>query len=613
MLTWFSNVKIASKLAIAFGVCLFLAIVAGVVAVSRMAQLNGNTNELVAGPLSRATDLGKIVSDMKQYRIYQLKQVLTQSKEELTKNEQQMTERSNLMQSDMDGYKKAIKVDEDKANFEKLTVAWAAYRSLDGKTDAVVATHNLKTIEAFVNGESYNAFSAADDVAKGMMKWNEDRGHTFAANAAASYESARALVVGLLIIAIVIAVLFAGFVTRGITFSITEVMSRLKSLDEICINNLQTSVQAMAAGDLTVAVPTATTMLKADTSDEFGMLARSVNGIIGKTQGTVQAYQKAQASLSTLIGQTRTSAESITATSDEIATGNEDLSHRTSEQASSLEETAASMEEMTSIVKQSAESARDASKQAVQARDVANDGGAIVAQAVESMAGINAASRQISDIISVIDEIAFQTNLLALNAAVEAARVGEQGRGFAVVASEVRNLAGRSSTAAKEIKSLVQDTVRKVEDGTVLVNRSGEQLKQIVGAVNSVADIVANISAAAQEQSAGIEQVNKAVIQMDEITQQNAALVEEATAASQSMAGQAQELQQLVRRFKIDESLVTQTSHASIAHIKPVSVRAATSNGNGHNRVVGGVGGGRKVPALKLLAHSGEDHTMEEF
>jgi methyl-accepting chemotaxis protein len=211
------------------------------------------------------------------------------------------------------------------------------------------------------------------------------------------------------------------------------------------------------------------------------------------------------------------------------------------------------MEQMTSTVKQTADNAGQANQLAAAARQKAEKGGSVVGQAVAAMGGINAASRKIADIIGVIDEIAFQTNLLALNAAVEAARAGEQGRGFAVVATEVRNLAGRSATAAKEIKSLIQDSVAKVDDGSRLVNESGQTLEDIVGAVKKVTDIVAEIAAASREQAAGIEQVNRAVMQMDEATQQNASLVEEAAAASEAIVGQAQALSELIARFGVGE------------------------------------------------------------
>jgi methyl-accepting chemotaxis protein len=252
-----------------------------------------------------------------------------------------------------------------------------------------------------------------------------------------------------------------------------------------------------------------------------------------------------------MVSQVKAAAGEVHRGAEEITTGNITLSQRMEEQASSLEETASSMEEMTSTVKQNADNAGQANQLAMAARDQAEKGGAVVSRAVQAMAEINNASRRIADIISVIDEIAFQTNLLALNAAVEAARAGEQGRGFAVVATEVRNLAGRSATAAKEIKALIQDSVQKVQDGSMLVTQSGVTLEQIVASVKKVTDIVAEIAAASGEQSAGIEQVNKAVMQLDDLTQQNAALVEQASAASQSMTGQARGLNELMRHYKV--------------------------------------------------------------
>jgi len=252
-----------------------------------------------------------------------------------------------------------------------------------------------------------------------------------------------------------------------------------------------------------------------------------------------------------VVRRVKSAASEVYRGAEEISQGNANLSQRTEEQSSSLEETASSMEEMTSTVKQNADNAGQANQLATAARDQAEKGGSVVSQAVKAMADINDASRRIADIIGVIDEIAFQTNLLALNAAVEAARAGEQGRGFAVVASEVRNLAGRSATAAKEIKELIQDSVKKVSDGSALVTQSGQTLEQIVASVKKVSDIVAEIAAASREQSSGIEQVNRAVMQMDELTQQNAALVEQATASSQAMADQARELNEMMSRYRV--------------------------------------------------------------
>ena len=276
-----------------------------------------------------------------------------------------------------------------------------------------------------------------------------------------------------------------------------------------------------------------------------------IQGKVGFFETLSRGVNQLAENMTDVVSKVKLAASEVYRGAEEISQGNTNLSQRTEQQSSSLEETASSMEEMTSTVKQNADNASQANQLAVAARDQAEKGGSVVARAVTAMTEINSASNKIADIIVVIDEIAFQTNLLALNAAVEAARAGEQGRGFAVVATEVRALASRSATAAKEIKELIQDSVRKVEDGSSLVTQSGQTLEQIVSSVKKVSDIVAEIAAASREQSAGIEQVNKAVMQMDEMTQQNAALVEEATAASQSMAGQARDLNVMMERYRL--------------------------------------------------------------
>jgi methyl-accepting chemotaxis protein len=255
--------------------------------------------------------------------------------------------------------------------------------------------------------------------------------------------------------------------------------------------------------------------------------------------------------LVTIVERVRTGTEAISTASSQIASGNMDLSSRTEQQASSLEETASSMEELTSTVRQNADNARQANQLAASASSIALHGGTVVAQVVATMGDIDDSARKIVDIISVIDGIAFQTNILALNAAVEAARAGEQGRGFAVVAAEVRSLAHRSAAAAKEIKTLIGDSVVKVDAGSQLVAQAGNTMNDVVDSVRRVTDLMAEIAAASQEQSAGIEQVNQAISQMDQVTQQNAALVEEAAAAAESLQGQASSLAHTVSVFKV--------------------------------------------------------------
>ena len=270
-----------------------------------------------------------------------------------------------------------------------------------------------------------------------------------------------------------------------------------------------------------------------------------------ETAQVLHALSAMQKSFAGIVGSVRQGAEGLATASAKIAQGNNDLSARTESQASALEETAASMEELSATVKQNADNARQANQLAQSASTVAVKGGEVVTQVVDTMKGINDASRKISDIISVIDGIAFQTNILALNAAVEAARAGEQGRGFAVVASEVRSLAGRSADAAKEIKTLINNSVERVEQGTALVDQAGVTMTEVVSSIKRVTDIMGEISAASTEQSLGVAQVGEAVTQMDQATQQNAALVEEMAAAASSLKAQAQDLVQTVAVFQL--------------------------------------------------------------
>jgi methyl-accepting chemotaxis protein len=312
---------------------------------------------------------------------------------------------------------------------------------------------------------------------------------------------------------------------------VTE-QAKMKQALDAAVQETQSIVQAAIDGDLTRRISTA------GKSGQIEALSKSVNELIH--------------GMMTVVGQIKRAAAEVRSGTEEISKGNTNLSQRTEEQASSLEETSSSMEEMTSTVKATADNASQARQLSLAAREQAEKGGTIVNSAVAAMGEINDSSKKIADIIGVIDEIAFQTNLLALNAAVEAARAGEQGRGFAVVATEVRNLAGRSATAAKEIKTLIKDSVTRVEEGSRLVDESGRALGDIGIAVKRVTDVVAEIAQASQEQAVGIEQVNKAVMQMDETTQQNAALVEQAAAASESILGQATQLAEMVGKYRVD-------------------------------------------------------------
>jgi methyl-accepting chemotaxis protein len=354
------------------------------------------------------------------------------------------------------------------------------------------------------------AFDAASDAAKSMI--------------ATQTQSNTIIGVGLVVavvLGVLIGIILANMISRPLAYGVDF-------------------AKIVAGGDLTQRIDPQ----YLQRGDEIGDLAHALDEM---------AVQ-----LKDMVSKVTQTTDQVSSAASEIAQGSGDLSQRTEEQASALEETASSMEELTSTVKQSADNAGQANQLAGAARTQAEQGGQVVDQAVTAMSAINASSRKIADIIGVIDEIAFQTNLLALNAAVEAARAGEQGRGFAVVAGEVRKLAQRSADAAKEIKALITDSVAKVEDGSKLVDRAGQTLREIMTSVKKVSDIVAEMAAAAREQASGIEQVNKAILQMDQVTQQNAALVEETAAASQAMGGQARELQQLMAFFKLDHRETSQ-------------------------------------------------------
>ncbi|RJF98174.1 methyl-accepting chemotaxis protein [Noviherbaspirillum saxi] len=380
---------------------------------------------------------------------------------------------------------------------------------------AAMRGNDIATAVSLVHGPLTQTYVPVQDSMKALVKLQLDVGKMEYEQAIVRYRSAQILAISLNVIGVLIGVVVGWILIRGITGAIKEALNFASNVAE---GNLAQRMQISS-------------------NDEMGKLLASL--------------QKMNDGLITIVSQVRSGTDTIATASGQIAAGSQDLSSRTEEQASSLEETASSMEELTSTVKQNADNARQANALAVTASGVAERGGEVIGQVVQTMGGINDSAKKIGDIIGVIDGIAFQTNILALNAAVEAARAGEQGRGFAVVASEVRNLAQRSAAAAKEIKILIDNSVERVETGSKLVNDAGATMRDIVDSVRRVTDIIGEITAASDEQTAGIEQINQAVSQMDEVTQQNAALVEETAAASEAMQDQAAKLAKVVSVFKL--------------------------------------------------------------
>ncbi|MGJ7520457.1 methyl-accepting chemotaxis protein [Variovorax sp. LT1P1] len=426
--------------------------------------------------------------------------------------------------------------DEEKAVFKEIVAKRVKYQAAKDMVAKVKAEGGAEAARAFDEVFTPAAKAYESDV---LALLAMERRAIDEMSQAIDEANSRSLQLGVLltVLTLLAGACFAFFTSR----SITRPLRRAVEVAE-----------TVAAGDLR-------SHIEVQSTDETGQL--------------MQALKKMNESLAKVVGEVRQGTDTIATASSQIASGNQDLSSRTEEQASSLEQTAASMEELTSTVKQNADNARQANQLAASASEVAVRGGSVVGQVVDTMSAINTSSKKIVDIIAVIDGIAFQTNILALNAAVEAARAGEQGRGFAVVASEVRSLAQRSAAAAKEIKGLIDDSVSKVAAGSHQVAEAGQTMDEIVASVRRVTDIMGEISSASHEQTQGIEQINQAITQMDQVTQQNAALVEEAAAAAASLQEQAGTLSQVVDVFKLDgESMADARrtgSRAVVASSKP--------------------------------------------
>ncbi len=533
------NLRIGARLGIGFAVVLILMMMITGIGVWRLQEVGTATEQIVKEDLRLerlAADWVAMTTANGVRTVALMKSTDADDQKYFQKQMSETSKNITEIQKNIEASKLEDAEKQQMAVIAEKRAAYVAIRSnitkvkesgKDAEAKQMIIATMIPALNLYV--ESLEKFSA-------MQREQIDKG---AASVDANYRIGRMLLIALGVAATILGIIFSWLLTAGITKPLSEAVK---------------IAQTVARGDLSGRIDVAST-------DETGQL--------------LQALKDMNDSLHKTVSQVRIGTQAIATASAEIASGNMDLSSRTEQQASSLEETASSMEELTSTVRQNADNARQANQLAVTASDVAVKGGDVVAQVVATMGSISDSSRKMADIISVIDGIAFQTNILALNAAVEAARAGEQGRGFAVVATEVRNLAQRSAAAAREIKLLIDDSVDKVGVGSKLVEQAGVTMSEVVTSIKRVHDIMGEITAASQEQSDGIEQVNQAVTQMDVVTQQNAALVEEAAAAAESLQDQAANLASLVSVFKLGAGSSPALPAAPVKKVAPAAQSVA--------------------------------------
>ena len=512
---WFYDLKISRKLISVFCVIIALEAALGAFAIRELGRVNQASTDIATNWLPAIRTLSQIKLSLSRIRSFELQHILASTPQEFEEIEKNADKQIASLGKQQQEYLTQISEPEERAIYPDVEKAIAVFLAEHKKILDISRTNKNEDARALLKGESTKVYRNLLDQVDKLVEVNEKGSANSSADADATYTSAKWWIGAMLAICIATAM--------GLAMWISRVISKpLGAAVEVA--------QRVAGGDLTADIRLAG-------KDETGQLLTALKGM--------------NDNLLKIVGEVRSGTDTIATASNEIASGNMDLSNRTEEQASSLEETASAMEEITSTVKQNAANAKQASELAVSASEVAEQGGNVVQQVVKTMDSINASSNKIVEIISVIDGIAFQTNILALNAAVEAARAGEQGRGFAVVASEVRSLAQRSAAAAKEIKSLIDGSVQEVRAGSDLVGQAGKTMGEVVDSIRKVSEVIKEIAVASHEQSEGIDQVNLAITQMDEVTQQNAALVEEAAAASKSMQMQGDNLVKVVSVFKL--------------------------------------------------------------
>jgi len=567
---YFSNMKVRTRLMMGFGVVILALMIVGAIGVVGMRELAKGIDVIVNDRFPKTEQANAIIDDINVVARALRNTLLVADKAEAKKEIDRVSQARERVTKHLAQLDQTIQSPEGRAMLAKVVAARTTYSGGQGEFLKLVQEGKIDEAKALLLTRVRGEQAAYIESVEALIKFQGDL--MAKAGKEAEETVARVLIEIVVIggIAVALAVAVAGLITRRLS-------RQLGGEPDYAAN----VAKRIASGDL----------------------LQPVTVRAGDTTSLVAAMKAMQDTLGNVVATIRESTDAVGTASKEIAQGNTDLSQRTEEQASSLEETASSMEELTATVKQNADNARQANQLAASASAVAVKGGAVVGEVVSTMGAISASSKKIADIIGVIDGIAFQTNILALNAAVEAARAGEQGRGFAVVASEVRSLAQRSAAAAKEIKELITDSATKVDSGSKLVEDAGQTMAEVVASVKRVTDIMSEITAASMEQSTGIEQVNEAIVQMDQVTQQNAALVEESAAAAESMEEQARQLAQAVSVFKLAGAAAADPTRTAIERAQVAAkAQPAVAKAHGAKSPPAPTPAPKSAPAPKLAA-----------
>ncbi len=539
-----SDLRISVRLMLGFGIMGLLIVLLGSITLVKTAAVDGAFKMVMDERIPRVALLNDVKANIYEISLSLSNMALVSNPVDVKKHMDNVVTKRQAIGESLAKLQAEIKTEKGQALLGKISEARSRFIDFQVKYIEMVGAGKLEEAKTFLFDTVRPARLLYFGAVEELIKFQQELLQTSGAHANAAVSSITFAVWSIGLFSLLCACFMAVWVIRSITGPINQAVEVSR---------------AVAAGDLSV-------QFEASGKNETAQLLIALKQMVG--------------SLGQVVTSVRSGSEGVATASAQIAQGNNDLSARTEQQASALQQTAASMEELSSTVQQNADSARSANQLAMSASTVAIKGGAVVAQVVDTMKGINDSSRKISDIISVIDGIAFQTNILALNAAVEAARAGDQGRGFAVVASEVRSLAGRSAEAAKEIKMLISASVERVEQGTAQVDEAGVTMREVVIAIKRVTDLMGEISTASREQSEGVNQVGEAVVHMDQVTQQNAALVEEMAAAASSLEQQARDLVTTVSVFKLGNDTFAEPTPRSRAPArqrvaqKPVAVRA---------------------------------------